>query len=265
MNGRIDVFPLETGLYRLVETDEAGRFTDSYLLIGADAALLIDTQRCPGKLYETVRALADRPLEVVITHLHPDHFGPSAADFLRAGVPVWVFREELEALAAFDPVAFPVRCDAEFGLRGLREGQEFDLGGLRLRVLALTGHTPKGAMLLEPDRGWLFSGDALGNRSFWMQVDGASSLETFAAALEAQLAVLQAVPRLRIFTGHGIGECWQGMDWAEAVLQTTKAIVRGAACGHPAESHWPGTLCLDTPVFPEGYFYRAARVRAPRP
>ena len=168
-----------------------------------------------------------------------------------SGTVVWVFREELEALAAFDPVAFPVRCDAEFGLRGLREGQEFDLGGLRLRVLALTGHTPKGAMPLEPDRGWLFSGDALGNRSFWMQVDGASSLETFAAALEAQLAVLQAVPRLRIFTGHGIGECWQGMDWAEAVLRTTKAIVRGAACGHPAESRWPGTLCLDTPVFPE--------------
>ena len=120
MNGRIDVFPLETGLYRLVETDEAGRFTDSYLLTGADAALLIDTQRCPGKLYETVRALTDRPLEVVITHLHPDHFGPSTADFLRAGVPVWVFREELEVLEAFDPGAFPVRCDAEFGLRGLR-------------------------------------------------------------------------------------------------------------------------------------------------
>ncbi len=251
---------LADGLFRIVETEESGRFVDSYLLVGEDAALLIDTQRCRNGLYDTVRSLTDRPLQVVITHAHPDHLGVSTESFLKAGVPIWIFPEELALLSGSGRAVFPHFRGEEPPLRLLREGQLFDLGGIRLETLSLGGHTPRAAMLLERERAWLFSGDAMGNRSFWMQVDGALSLEEFALQMSAFLDKIQTVPELGIFTGHGIGDERRDLRWARSVLDETKRILSGAAAGMPVQGPWKNTLRLDTPVFPEGYFYRSDRI-----
>lgn len=261
MSVRQDIFRLEEGLFRLVETEESGRFVDSYLLIGGDDALLIDTQRCENDLFDTVRRLTEKPLQVVITHAHVDHFGPSTEDFLRSGVPVWIFPEEAALYEPLGCEALPVRCREDYGLRELREGQVFDLGGLRLEIHSLAGHTPRAAMLLERERGWLFSGDALGNRSFWMQVDGAESLEKFTVQMQEFLAIIKEIPNLSIFTGHGIGESRCGLAWARGVLDAARSIVDGSAAGEPAESRWPNTLRLETPVFPDGFLYRSTNIR----
>ena len=261
MSVRETVFKLDDGLFRIVETEESGRFVDSYLLVGGDAALLIDTQRCENDLYGTVRSLTDKPLQIVVTHAHPDHLGPSTADFLREEVPVWIFPEELVLMRAGGGAAFPLCRAGEPPLRSLREGQLFDLGGICLEARSLGGHTPRAAMLLEPRRGWLFSGDAMGNRSFWMQVDGAQSLEKFAVQMGAFLAIIKKIPALRIFTGHGVGEESRDYAWARAVLDETGRILAGSAVGTPTESRWPNTLRLDTPVFPDGYFYRSSNLR----
>ena len=101
----------------------------------------------------------------------------------------------------------------------------------------------------------------MGNRSFWMQVDGAQSLEKFAVQMGAFFDIIKSVPALRIFTGHGIGEERRDRAWARAVLDETKRILDGSVAGTPAESRWPNTLRLDTPVFPEGYFYRSNNLR----
>ncbi|MBQ6397740.1 MAG: MBL fold metallo-hydrolase [Oscillospiraceae bacterium] len=261
MSVKESVFKLEEGLFRIVETEESGRFVDSYLIEGKRTALLIDTQRCENDLREVVRDLTDKPLEIVITHAHPDHLGPATEDFLREGIPVWVFREEIELYAPFGAAALPIRFDKEYGLRDLSEGQVFDLGGYELEIRSLGGHTPRAAMLIERKKGWLFSGDAMGNRSFYMQVDGACSLESFSVQMDDFLDIIKKIPDLKIYTGHGIGTESRDLAWAEAVREATEQILDGSCAGVPTESPWPNTLRMETPVFPDGYLYRSDNIR----
>ncbi len=257
MGVREEIFRPEPALVRIVETMEDGRFVDSYLLLGEEGALLIDTQRCENDLPALVRSLTDKPLQVLITHAHPDHLGPAARQFLLQGVPIWIFQEELEPHADLIHGAFPEAFAEGSSLRFLEEGQCFDIGGIKIEVLSLTGHTPRAALFLERERGWLFSGDAMGNRSFWMQVYGAKSLEAFAEEMRSTLQKLREIPGLAIFTGHGIGTERYDADWAEDVLRVTEDILGGQAAGSPVGGFAPDTLRLETPVFPEGYFYRS--------
>lgn len=260
MSYSLDIIQLNDDLFRLVETDDSGKFVDSYLLEGEEKSLLIDTQRCRGNLFSTVQMLTDKPLQVVITHSHYDHFGPSTEEFLRADIPVWIFHDEYNAVAPYGREAIPVCCNEDYGLHWLQEGQVFDLGGIKLQVSSLAGHTPCAAMLFEQEKKWLFSGDALGNRSFWMQVDSATSLEKFAVQYQIFLDKLDSISNLKIFTGHGIGKSFFSVDWAKSVLYTTQQVIDGSLSGYPIESRWPDTFCLDTPAFPEGFYYNNKRI-----
>ena len=49
--------------------------THSYLLLGRDRALLLDTGLGVGDLRREVEALTDRPVTVALTHVHWDHIG----------------------------------------------------------------------------------------------------------------------------------------------------------------------------------------------
>ena len=247
------VFPLGEGLYRLVQTDDRGTFVDSYLILGSRSALLVDLQRDRGALLETVRSLTDLPLSAVVTHAHADHLGENAPAFLEAGIPLWIFPEELSLLPAggpLDPGAF----------RALRDGMRFDLGGAVLEVGSVTGHTPRGCMLLEREKGLLFSGDALGNRSFWMLVPGAAPLGVFLESLRRYLSAARLPEALRVLVGHGIGLETEDGGYPGRVAAETERILRGEAVGEEVEHRFGPCRCLRTPLFPEGYFYRRDRL-----
>ena len=47
----------------------------SYLLLGRERALLLDTGLGVGGLRREVEALTDRPITVALTHVHWDHIG----------------------------------------------------------------------------------------------------------------------------------------------------------------------------------------------
>lgn len=250
-----EVFCLGEGLYRLVQTSGNGAFVDSYLILGSRSALLVDLQRDRGSLLETVRSLTDLPLEAAVTHAHEDHLGENAADFFAAGIPVWIFEEEL---SLFEHPLYREKAPAGGRYRFLRDGMRFDLGGTVLEVGSVTGHTPRGCMLLEREKGWLFTGDALGNRSFWMHVPLAADLGTFRESLGRYLPQIEGVDGLKVFTGHGIGESCYGKDWIGAVAGATDAILSGAAAGEQTEHRFGPCRLLRTEVFPEGFFYREA-------
>ena len=253
-----EIFQLDDRLYRLVQHDSKGTFVDSYLIIGDNLALVIDLQRVKGCLLSTIRQLTDKPLIAVITHGHYDHLGANAPEFIDNGIPIWIYAEEYKA---FEREILDVLGDREdLPLRFMTEGQEFDLGGYIVEAGTLGGHTPRGCMLLERSRGWLFSGDALGNRSFYMQLPGSSSLEDFAIALELYLETVRPIANLKVFTGHGIGETYYGLPWAEQIRVLTGDLVSGRRRGVPVQGRWGECLCLDAEVFPEGYLYREDHV-----
>ena len=160
-------------------------FVLSYLVLGADKALLIDTGFGLSDLKAYVRTLTDLPLMVVNTHVHPDHSGGNGQfDVVYVG--------EHETPETDDGVLFyniPGQrdaCDAvkrggSYRFVHLRDGEGIDLGGRVLRVVEIPGHTPGSIALFDENTRLLLSGDAILKRVFY----GAGvPLSTYRAALK---------------------------------------------------------------------------------
>jgi hydroxyacylglutathione hydrolase len=116
--------------------------------LGDGRALVVDPARDPTPYLELARWRRLQIAYAAETHLH--------ADFLTGS------RE----LAAADgaQILAPRASRLGFAHRGLEDGQEVDMGGLTLRVLATPGHAPEHASYLLLDGGRplaLFSGGAL--------------------------------------------------------------------------------------------------------
>ncbi len=127
---------------------DEGLGNSSYLVdLGDGRAFVLD----PPRDVRPFRRLAEqRGLSLafsVETHLH--------ADFVSGS-------RELGAIGA--TIVAPRAAGLDFGHRGLADGEELDLGGLRLRALGTPGHTPEhlSYLLLDGSRPvGLFSGGAL--------------------------------------------------------------------------------------------------------
>ena len=205
------------GVYLIEEPLHVER-VKSYLIVGSDRALLLDTGMGVADMPTLVAALSDRPLVVVNSHAHWDHVGGTAA-FARQA-EIWIHEAEAASLAAgianprlrgflappkllgplppgFDPetaVFPPVRVD-----RLLHGGERFELGGRTLEVLHLPGHSPGLVALLDRANGLLFSTDVAYAGALYAQFAD-SDLTAYQTTME-QLANL--APSLRtVFPAH---------------------------------------------------------------
>lgn len=86
---------LRNGLWRL--NDAAG--CTAYLVAGSDRAYMIDTGMGLAPLMPQIRAVTDLPVELLLTHAHPDHFA-AAGEFEH----VWLCKEDREILAGSEPL-----------------------------------------------------------------------------------------------------------------------------------------------------------------
>lgn len=137
----------------------------NYLIEGRDRALLFDTGPGLRDIAAVVQQLTRLPLTVTCSHFHYDHVGHLGrfADVRLLDLP-----EYRELLA--DGVLVPSRRLHGGILEGIprptvrvsgwfEPGTVIDLGGRRLRVLPLPGHSLDGMALHDLDHGWLFAGD----------------------------------------------------------------------------------------------------------
>ncbi len=127
---------------------DEGLGNSAYLLdLGDGGALVVDPERDPRPYLAELERQGLAPRFVVETHLH--------ADFVSGG-------RELAAQGA--QLLAPAAGGLTFAHRGLEDGDEVDLGGLRLQVIATPGHTPEhlAYLVLDGDRPVaLFSGGTL--------------------------------------------------------------------------------------------------------
>jgi len=117
---------------------DAGLGNSAYLVdLGDGRGLAVDASRDLRMLEATADELGLRIAFVADTHLH--------ADFLSGACQLAATHDAEVLASAFGARGFPHR--------GLREGDEVDLGGLRLRALATPGHTDEhlSFLLLEGD------------------------------------------------------------------------------------------------------------------
>ncbi len=138
----------------VVETTD---MTTMYIIEGDERALLIDTGTKCTDLDKVVHKITGKPLDVVITHLHPDHAGN-----IRYFDRIFMHPADSVMLDEYDysgEIVF------------IEEGYVFDLGGTSLEVFLMPGHTPGSIVLVNRKTGDCFTGDAFGSGQVWLQLE----------------------------------------------------------------------------------------------
>lgn len=179
--GKLYIKEMRPGIFLLDEDHES----TGYLVVGSERALLIDTMNGHVNLKKEVEKLTDKPVDVINTHGHPDHVHgniyfeevyihpgdlklaeefnhePEFIDFCREKekedpdyAKIVKMRREKDSIPYLSKFKF------------VKEGDEFDLGGRRLKIFENPGHTPGQIVILLPEERILFTGDSV-NHHLW--------------------------------------------------------------------------------------------------
>lgn len=227
---RIAVKKINSHVWLMDDNHEA----TGYLVVGNKKALVIDTMNGVENVLNIVRTITDLPVTVINTHGHCDHIYGN------------VFFEdalihELDLPIAYNHMNFP-EFKAELEKRGLtmppyetvKDGDRIDLGGLHVRLIALSGHTPGGILvLLEEDR-ILFTGDAI-NRHLWMQLDESLPMESFYENLKSVMYLKNEAD----FILHGHAHDLENISLMDELLKGVFEICQGQTENDKAY-HWFG-------------------------
>ncbi|MEP0069474.1 MBL fold metallo-hydrolase [Pyruvatibacter sp.] len=178
----------------------------SYLLIGSERALLIDTGSPAGKIAPVVASLTDKPVSVISSHLHYDHVGNHDAfdtilmpdlPHLRERVPDGVFtptsNEHLGFVEGYDVPSWPVAG-------WWAPDTEMDLGNRQVTLLSIPGHTPESIAVWDKQADQFFMGDYSGDGAIYAFMPN-SSLRTYLATTRQLVANLPET--INIYAAHG--------------------------------------------------------------
>ncbi|MGE4434458.1 MAG: MBL fold metallo-hydrolase [Bacteroidales bacterium] len=151
--------------------------THCYVLNGTERCLLIDTGLGVANIWEQVQTLTDKPVTVVTTHVHYDHFGghtyfpdfyvhEAEVDWIEGGFPLTL--KQVRDFLIEQPCDFPEDFDIDaYALfegvptRVLKDNDVIELGNRTVRVLHTPGHSPGHICLYESDKAYLYTGDLI--------------------------------------------------------------------------------------------------------
>jgi glyoxylase-like metal-dependent hydrolase (beta-lactamase superfamily II) len=239
---------------------------NSFLVSGAESALLFDTGMGIAPIGDVVRELTDLPLIVVNSHDHLDHRGGNASllsdpglldiaahplgqhgavdeNFLRTYETAMgsVYADYLRYLALdrqnfFVASALPRMRElpdlsswhvpAVPPTRALADGEAIDLGGRVLRVLHTPGHAPDALCLYDETTGVLLSGDTVLAAAYWLHGDDAD-LTAFATSTQ-RLAELAPT---RVLVAHNLLAELPGRS-VVAVAEAADRVLQGKSDPH---------------------------------
>jgi glyoxylase-like metal-dependent hydrolase (beta-lactamase superfamily II) len=182
-----------------------------YLIEGREKALLVDGLSGVGSLRAFVRELTDLPVELVLTHGHPDHMG-AAFEYGRCFLHPDDIAALYESGDAERRYAFAASGAKDFTLRmedtvpcvpivtlPVEDGYIFDLGGAQMEVVAVPGHTWGSIVLLDRAARVVYSGDAVNANTLMFL--GGTSIEQYRESLLHLQSLADAYDVL--WGGHG--------------------------------------------------------------
>jgi len=184
-NDDLTITQLEKDMW-VVETSDN---TTMYIIEGSKKALLIDTGTKCEKLDEVAKKITQKPLYVVVTHIHVDHAG-NINDFDEI-----YFHKDDEVL--MDRLRGPYTGKINY----VKDEDKFDLGGKIIEVKHMPGHTPGSIVLLDHQSGNCYSGDAFGSGQVWCQLWPFSSMLTYAKSCKKMLRLMDDGIN-KIYCGH---------------------------------------------------------------
>ena len=236
---------------------------NSWLVVGDERAVLLDTGLGIAPIRPVAERLTDRPVSVLNTHAHFDHIGGNhefdeiaihelGAPLLEQEVPrglladYLLYTRRLLATAALyrqmdgdlfhllnpdsDPRALPAdfdpgawRIPPSRATQILRDGDRLDLGGRELTVLHTPGHSPDSICLLDERDGVLFAGDTINSGPIYAQLPD-SDVDAFATSTR-RLAAL--APELRTVLVHHFGRVAVEPSFLPPVARAFAAVRAG--------------------------------------
>ncbi len=186
--------------------------THSYLLIGSERSLLIDTGLGICNIYDEVIKLTDKPIVAIATHIHWDHIGGHKyfPDF-------YAHEDELNWLNGEFPLTMEQikgmvvdRCDQPEGFdikkyeffqgkptRVLKDNDVINIEDRNVQIVHTPGHSPGHMCFWEKERGYLFTGDLVYKDTLFAFFPSTDP-EAYLSSLER----VSALPVKRVLPAH---------------------------------------------------------------
>lgn len=192
------IYPLVLGEYQ----------TNSFCVTADDSAkncLVIDTGLSPQPLIDHLHNSQLDPVAVVYTHGHLDHtFGVKAMRKNFPEVKVAIHKDDADMLTdANKNLSAAMGTPLEFSPADmiLKDGDEVEFAGVKLKVIHTPGHTPGGICLYCENENILFAGDTLFANSIGRTDFPGGDHDLLITSIKAKLLVLP--DETKVYTGHG--------------------------------------------------------------
>lgn len=169
-----------------------------YLVEGEKEAALIDTGTGIGNIAEFVKTLTDKPIKVLITHVHPDHsggifgFDDSQVYINEHDIPFLdgsdnCYEERKGYVEMMNGGVCPcpdeeIQRNRPMKVNALKDGDVFDLGGRTLEAIHVPGHTAGSTVYLDRVNRMIFLGDAA-NQNTLLSCASSMTVETYLNSL----------------------------------------------------------------------------------
>lgn len=198
-----------------------------FLLTGAEKALLIDSGMQVHNAKNIAATLTSLPIELLNTHADMDHIGSN---------------EQFEAFYMHPAEEENYRRYGKGGrLMPIQDGDELELGGRKLRIIHLPGHTAGSVAVLDIDARVLISGDPVQEHGRIFMFGSHRNMDDY----------IESLGRLDTITSD-FEELWPSHadipikpDIIGRLLDGAKRVAEGGATGKPEEFHGQKIVAYD--------------------
>ncbi len=216
----VDGLWMIAGAQEAITFENGGAIANITILDSRDGAIIVDTgpsRRFGDELSVLARTLTGKDVSrVYVTHFHPDHvFGNQSFAAGKIAAPQGVIDGLKETGAAFSDAMYYIARDWMRGTelilpeRAVTSGVE-DIGGRKLHLFALAGHTSSDLAILDETTGTLITGDlAFLDRA-------PTTPHANVGKWQENLKKLAELKSARLIPGHGPAE-----DGQRAIAQTS--------------------------------------------
>ncbi len=217
-----------------INEPKSSQYNTSYLLVGETRALMFNAgsgERPAGS--RSIRRVAerytgDKPISLILSHFHYDHISDAAAF---DGV-ILIDRPDIRAAIRDGMYTIGPLESHGTDWRPLKvaqlveDGEVLDLGGRRVEVFNLPGHTTESVVLFDRRRNQVFTGDFV-YRHLGGIIAFASGSD-LTAYKESSMRLLRLAPADTLFFGaHGIPRF--DRDWLTLLDRELDKITKGTA------------------------------------